>query len=285
MKKFICCILILNLMFLSGCVEKSVQGNKSEESRNYVVYNLGKAPEDLIMLKNYNIRQQDLLVNLFEGLVSIDEKGKINPALAESWTLSKDETCYTFKIRENAKWSDGSDITAEDFVTFFSEILSKDIDNKYAQQLYYIFGAEDYRKGKCDFNNVAIRAIDKKSLEIRLNYPCNYFLNILSEPIYSLRKVDDDLKEWKKNYKNIVYSGSFIIDNISENSEITLKKNLEYWNKDLVKSDEILVTCIDGSEASLAAFQNYKVDLFVNPPISEYKGLVTSGKADNCIIL
>jgi ABC-type oligopeptide transport system, periplasmic component len=279
MRKFICCILILNIMFFSGCVEKSVQGNKAEKSKNYIVYDLGKAPEDLIMLKNYNIRQQDLLVNLFEGLVSTDEKGKINPGLAESWSLSKDETCYTFKIRENAKWSDGSDITAEDFATFFSEILSKDIDNRYAEQLDYIFGAEDYRKGKCEFNNVAIRAIDKKNLEIRLNYPCNYFLNILSQPIYSLRKVNDDLKGWKKNYKDIVYSGSFVIDNFSDNDDITLKKNNEYWNKDSTKSDEILVTCIDGSEAALAAFENNKIDLFTNPPISEFKGLVNSGKA------
>lgn len=279
MRKFICYILILNLVFFNGCVEKSVQGNKNEELKNYIVYNLGKAPEDLIMLKSYNARQQDLLVNLFEGLVSEDEKGKINPALAESWSLSKDETCYTFKIRENAKWSDGSDITAEDFATFFSEFLSKDTDNRYAQQLYYIFGAEDYRKGKCDFNNVAIRAIDKKSLEIRLNYPCNYFLNILSQPIYSLRKLNDSLRMWKKNYKDIFYSGSFVIADFSDNGDITLKKNIKYWNKDSVKSNEILLTCIDGSEASLAAFESNKIDLFTNPPISEFKSLVSSGKA------
>lgn len=278
MRKFICCILILILVFFNGCVEKSVQSNKNEEPKNYMVYNLGKAPEDLLMLKSYNARQQDLLVNLFEGLVSEDEKGKINPALAESWSLSKDETCYTFKIRENAKWSDGSDITAEDFVTFFSEFLSKDTDNKYAQQLYYIFGAEDYRKGKGDFSNVAIRAIDKKSLEIRLNYPCNYFLNILSQPIYSLRKLNDSLKTWKKNYKDILYSGSFMIDDFSDNGGITLKKNIKYWNKDSIKSDEILLTCIDGSEASLAAFQSNKIDLFTGPPISEFKSLVNLGK-------
>jgi len=280
MKKFICCILILNLMFSSGCVEKSVQGNKNEESKNYMVYNLGKLPEDLIMLENYNLRQQDLLVNLFEGLISEDEKGKINPALAESWSLSKDETFYTFKIRENAKWSDGSDITAEDFVIFFSEFLNKNIENRYAEQLYYIFGAEDYRKGKCDFNNVAIRATDKRTLEIRLNYPCNYFLNILSQPAYSLRKLNDDnLKSWKKSYKEILYSGAFAIDDFSDNGGVTLKKNENYWDKSSVKSNEILITSIDGSEATLAAFQNNRIDLFTNPPISEFKTLVNSGKA------
>lgn len=278
MRKLICCMLVLSNLFFSGCVEKSVQGTKNEQLRNYVTYNIGKMPDDLIMFKNYGIRQQDLLVNLFEGLVTSDDKGRIIPALAESWSLNKDETCYTFKIRDKAKWSDGRDITAADFVSFFSEILSKDMDNIYVQQLYYIFGAEDYKKGKVDFNSVAIRAVDKKTLEIRLNYPCSYLLNILAEPIYSLRRINEDLTQWKKNYKNLGYSGSFKIENISESNELTLRKNSEYWNKDSVKNDEVIISCIDGSEAALAAFENQKTDIFLNPPISEFESLLNSGR-------
>lgn len=280
MKKFIVSILILSSVFLNGCVEKSVQGNKNINIKDYIVYNVGELPKDLSMLTDYNIRQQDFLVNLFEGLVKTDEKGNIIPGLSGSWTLSKDETCYTFNIREDAKWSDGSDITAEDFVTFFSQILNKDLNNKFAEQLYYIFGASEYRHGKKGFNDVAIRAIDKKKLEIRLNYPCNYFLNILAEPIYSLRKFNNTLFEWKKNYKEILYTGCFIIDDISNNSYISLVKNNNYWNEDEVKSNKIMLSCIDGSEAALAAYQSDKVDIFVDPPISEAKNLISLGKAN-----
>ena len=131
MKKFIVSILILSSVFLNGCVEKSVQGNKNVNIKDYIVYNVGELPKDLSMLTDYNIRQQDFLVNLFEGLVKTDEKGNIIPGLSDSWTLSKDETCYTFNIREDAKWSDGSDITAEDFVTFFSQILNTSFDGEY----------------------------------------------------------------------------------------------------------------------------------------------------------
>lgn len=278
MKKVICCLLIISNLFLSGCVEKSVQGTKSKETRDYIVCNIGKMPKDLIMLNNSDYRQQDLLVNLFEGLVTSDENGKIVPALAESWSLSGDETCYTFKIRNTAAWSNGEDITAEDFVAFFSQILSRDKNNTYIKQLYCIFGAEDYNKEREDFNSVAIRALDKKTLEIRLNYPCNYFLNILAEPIYSLRRINEDLTNWKKNYKDILFSGSFIIDDILENKHIKLKKNEEYWNNSSVKSGDILITFVEGSEASLAAFQSYKIDIFTNPPVSEFNNLSQSGK-------
>ncbi|MBC2582722.1 peptide ABC transporter substrate-binding protein [Clostridium sp. DJ247] len=281
MKKIISSALIFSILIFSGCVEKSVQGNINEDLHNYIVFNMGKEPEDLVMFNNSNIRQQDLLCNIFEGLVKTDDKGKIIPGLAESWIINKDETSYNFKIRQDAKWSDGSHITAFDFVDFFSQVLSKDIDNIYASQLYYIFGAEEYRKGQREFSNVAIRALDDKNLEIRLNYPCSYLLNILSEPIYSLRKIEHNLVEWKKSYKNILYTGSFKIDNISEKNEITLVKNQNYWDSQYVKSDKILVTCIDESEATLAAFQNGKVKLFVSPPISEVKNLINSGEIIN----
>jgi peptide/nickel transport system substrate-binding protein len=279
MRKFICYVVILSVILLSGCVKKDVPVEQNNNVKDSIIYNIEKMPKDLVMLNQYNPRQQDLLVNLFEGLVTMDDKGKILPGLSESWSISKDETTYTFKIRENAKWSDGSDITSKDFVNFFSQILNKDTKNVYANDLYYIFGAEDYRKGNIPFNKVAIRAVNSKSLEIRLNYPCNYFLNILSEPIYSLRKIDGNLTNWMSKYKDIEYTGGFKIDKISQDGNITLKKNGNYWNSKAIKTSKITITSINESEAALAAFQDYKIDLFVKPPTSEVKRLVTSDQA------
>ncbi len=71
------------------------------------------------MLNSYNIREKDILSNLFEGLVNMDEDGKIIPGLAEKWSTNKDKTEYTFTIRKGAKWSDGHTITADDFVDLF----------------------------------------------------------------------------------------------------------------------------------------------------------------------
>lgn len=280
MKRFTCFLIIICFTFFSsGCVEKNVQANKMKKTENYIIYDMVKCPSDLIMVDNYDLKQQDLIVNLFEGLVKMDSNGKIVPGLAQSWSTSENQTCYTFKIRSNAKWSNGSDITADDFVDFFKEFIKAGKGSLYTEKLYCIFGAQDYENGTKDFSNVAIKAVDKKTLEIRLNYSCNYFLNILSEPIYSLRKIDSKLKDWKDQYKNILYSGYFAIDNFSKDSGVSLTKNKYYWNKNNVKSSKVLMTFSKVKEASLANFQSNLINVFTDPPKSEVKNLVTSGSA------
>ena len=279
MKKFIYIVLsmfiisIISITLIGGALQKKVKQTESSNYKNSVTYNLGKLPKDLIMLDSNNLREKDMLANTFEGLVNCDENGKIVPALAESWDISEDGTNYTFKIRKDGKWSDGSDITADDFVNFFSDILNKNTNNIFSDQLNCIFGVEDYRKGKYDFKNVAVTALNNKTLNIRLNYPCNYFLNILSQPIYALRNIDSKLIDWKKDYRSIMYSGSFCINNISDSGEITLKKNSHYWNKTQVKSNSITLSSLKTSESALAAFQSSTINVFTNPPLGEIENI------------
>ncbi|ERI94234.1 ABC transporter, substrate-binding protein, family 5 [Clostridiales bacterium oral taxon 876 str. F0540] len=281
MKKFISFIMIFFMLSAGGCVEKKteikVYNNRTDKN---IVYNMGKLPDDLIMLKDSKIRDKDLLLSLFEGLIKVDEFGNITPGIAESWNIGKDNITYTFKLREDAKWSDGEDITAKDFVDFYKEILASKQDNVYAYQLYYIFGAEEYRKNKKGFNGVAIRAVDDRTLEFRLNSPVSCFLEILSQPVYSLRKVNDSLKTWKKSYKNIVYSGPFTITDVSESGEVELAKNKYYYDKDEVKADKLYITSSAESEKAMAEFMNKKINLFINPPISESANLIAEGKAE-----
>ncbi|WP_027626748.1 peptide ABC transporter substrate-binding protein [Clostridium lundense] len=270
MKKLISIFLVVIVLF-SGCVEKKTSVNYIN-SRNYPIYGVTDLPEDLTLLNNLNIRYNDILVNLFEGLVKKDIEGKVIPGLAKSWSVNKDNTVYTFKIRDDANWSNGDKITARDFVDFFSQILSGNVNNIYDYQLFYIFGAEDYRKGKIDFNKTGIRSVDDEVLEIRLNVPCNYLLDILSSPIYGLRKLDNNLKTWVFNYDKIGFSGAYKIKHI-KNEEIELEKNVYYWDKENVISDKIVILDNKNTESSLAAFQSSKVDFIVSPPLSEIKAL------------
>jgi peptide/nickel transport system substrate-binding protein len=233
-----------------------------------------------VQLDDSKIRSKDMLLSLFEGLVKIDEYGNIVPGLAENWTIGKDEITYTFTLREDAHWSDGTPITADDFKSFFKDILNANQSNIYAYQLYYIFGAQQYREDKKTFNGVAIRAIDDKTLEIRLNSPIGYFLEILSQPIYTLRKVDSKLNAWKENYSSIVYSGPFVIDEVSKEGEITLLKNEYYYDIYDVKSERLYITPSMGSENALARFNSNKINLFINPPLSESENLVFDGYAE-----
>ena len=280
MKKLLCIILIFIMMFSSGCVEKK---KKPSTYRKYLVYNLGELPADLLMVNNDSVREKDLLLALFEGLVREDKYGQIVPAMAERFDITEDKLQYTFKLRENIHYSDGSDIKAIDFVRFFHDALLEQ-DNIFAEQLYCIFGARDFSMGKVGFEKVAIVAKDDLTLEIRLNSPNDYFINILSNPVFTLRKVNTIVKNWKENYREIQYSGPFIIEDINKDGEISLLKNKNYWRAYEVVSDEMLFTSIEGEEKSLADFETTelsdtsKIDVFVSPPISEGSALRSERK-------
>lgn len=271
MKKILCIILTFMMMLTSGCIEKKV---KPIISRKFLVYNMGDLPSDLLMLKDDNVRQKDLLLALFEGLVREDKYGEIVPAMAERIDISEDKIGYTFKLREDLHYSDGRPIKANDFVRFFHNILSEE-GNIYAQQLYCIYGAKDFSMGKIRFDQVAIIEKDDLTLEIRLNSANEYFKNILSNPVFTLRETDINIKDWKNNYEKIQYSGPFIIKDINEDGEIFLLKNNKYWRANDIVSSEMLFTTIKDEEKTLADFETTeasdtsKIDVFVSPPISE----------------
>ena len=151
MKRFNLIIIIIFLFTFSGCIEQNLENDNKKNG--YIVYNIGSLPEDLLMFNNAVNFQRDLLYALFEGLVVMDKNSAIMPALAESWSISSDGIEYTFNLREDAKWNDGTPIIAEDFVKFFSEILSPKADNTAASQLNCIYGVEEYYKGKIKFVN------------------------------------------------------------------------------------------------------------------------------------
>jgi ABC-type oligopeptide transport system substrate-binding subunit len=271
MKKILCIILIFMTMLGSGCVEKK---EKPSTSRKYLVYNLGELPEDLLMLSSNNVREKDLLLALFEGLVREDENGKIVPAMAETFDITKDRIGYTFKLRKDIHYSDGRSIKAVDFVRFFYDILLEK-DNIFAEQLYCIFGAKDFSMGKVGFEKVAIVAKDDLTLEIRLNSPNDYFINTLCSPVFTLRKDDSNIRNWRDAYGEIQYSGPFTIKNINKEGEVSLLKNEKYWRESEIVSSEMLFTSIKDEEKTLANFETTeysdgsKIDVFVNPPISE----------------
>ncbi|WP_032120681.1 ABC transporter substrate-binding protein [Clostridium amazonitimonense] len=282
MKKRIFLLFIIITFTFSGCVQKKDE-NKVVKKRNYPVIGLQSPPKDLTSMENYNPRDEDLICALFEGLVERDNNGEIKPALAKDWKISDDGLTYVFNLNENIFWSDGKEIDAKNFVDFFRTILNPNMGNKNAFELYSIFGAEDYNKGKKPQGEMAIIATDKKTLQIRLNYVDEEFLQTLSKPRYRLRKNFEALKSWKSNYKDIAYTGSYIISNMEEGKEkssIILEKNTSYYNKDNILSDKIVLNDSGSSEVAMSRFDIGDIDIFFNPPISEVERLKSSDNLD-----
>ena len=121
-----------------------------------------------------------IVKDLYEGLTIYDATGKIIPGTAESWTLSDDGTVYTFKLRADAKWSDGTPVTAEDFVFSYKRVEDPKTAAKYANILYPIKNAEKINKGETPVDQLGVKAVDDKTLEITLERPTPFFLELLA---------------------------------------------------------------------------------------------------------
>ncbi|MBD8048214.1 MAG: peptide ABC transporter substrate-binding protein [Clostridium argentinense] len=282
MKKLILAIFLAIICIFSISIEDSDKLLTKNEEKNYIVYNMEKAPMNLVMTDSKDIREKDLLLALFEGVVKKDINGDIKPALAESYEISEDKIEYNFKIRQKAKYSNGKPINAEEFVKFFESFL-QDEKNIYSEKFDIIFGVKDFREGKIPFSKVAITSKDDNTLCIRLNKPSNDLLNLLSNPVMGLRDYKDLKDDYKDIYNNILYSGPFIIKDMLDNGNIIIEKNSNYYNSKEVTDEKISITFIDDNEKALAYFETgeeEKIDIFINPPINESLRLTEENKLE-----
>lgn len=265
MKKFLCFLLILCVITLSGCIEKKKPVINNNYDDNIIIYNIGKMPESLIYIDHK--ADSSILPAIFQGLVKYDSNNNIVPALAESYIISDDKLTYKFNIRNDAKWSDGNKITANDFVNFFKQYLKENTTNN--DDLDCIFGVKEYRSSQTNFSKVAINALDDNTFQIRLNYPCDYLLSLLTLPEYTLKVINSNIDKWKENYKQIKYSGPYVIDALDSRGNIKLDKNNYYWDRDNIQSNKLIFSTIDNNEEAFANFITGKINIMKDPPINQ----------------
>ncbi|HWT77968.1 MAG TPA: peptide ABC transporter substrate-binding protein [Candidatus Methylomirabilis sp.] len=179
------------------------------------------------------VPEHRILSNLFEGLTTADPKDlSPRPGMAASWTVSKDGLAYTFKLRD-ARWTDGTPVTAHDFVYAWERVLNPKMGAKYAQQLFYLKNGEDFNKGRIsDFSQVGVKALDDHTLQVTLRCPTAYFLDLTS--FYTLYPVprwaiETHGRDWVKPGK-IVSNGAFRLVSWVPQQELVLEKNPQHWD-------------------------------------------------------
>lgn len=210
--------------------------------------------------------EEFILKDLYEGLTIYDATGKIVPGAAESWTVSEDGTTYTFKLRENANWSDGSPVTAEDFVFSFQRIEDPKTAAGYANILYPIKNAEKINKGELATSELAVRAVDAKTLEITLERPTPFFLELLAHqtalPV-SKASVEKNGADFVKPGV-MVSNGAFKLVSHVPNDSLVVEKNPNHWDAANVKLDKVIFYPIDDQAASVRRFEAKEMDLVYN---------------------
>lgn len=188
-KKYYIFIIILMSVTIS-CTKIEETINHSAPSGKYfsLLINIGQEPYTMDPSKNVTGDSLIYLNHIFEGLVSKDKDGKIIPAAAQSWNISSDGLVYTFNLRQDAYWSDGNPVLAKDFVYSFRRLFDPNTKSKFAYQYNFINNSKNILNGEMETKYLGVEAIDDYTLEIVLDMPLTYFLEILSYPtFYPLR--------------------------------------------------------------------------------------------------
>lgn len=197
-----------------------------------VVYNRGNDtdPTSLDHHKTSTIAEANLMRDLYEGLVIYDAKAEIIPGAAESWEVSDDGLTYTFKLRAGAKWSNGDPVKASDFVFAYQRIQDPATAAPYANMHFPIVNAEAINKGEKPMEELGVRAVDDQTLEITLQNPTPYFLELLTHqtgfPMHQA-SVEQYGDEFTKP-GNFVTNGAYMLESFTPNDRIVMQKNPEF---------------------------------------------------------
>lgn len=213
---------------------------------------------------------------LFEGLVNIANDGDtILPGVAERWDISPDGRTYTFHLRANARWSDGIPLTASDFEYSFRRVFIPAMASPQAYLGYAIAGARDMVDGKQA--TLGVRAVDPRTLEVRLDYPAPYILYILAGPPFDPvpRSLVERFGGGDKPFTawslpgNLVSNGAFTLKAWPPGEAVVVAKNPNYWDAARVRLQEVRFYPTDNPDSEERAFRAGELHATYSLPVSK----------------
>lgn len=269
--------LLVILLFIGLMACGPTENNVESGTRDQVLHlGNGSEPPSLDPHLSTAVNSSNIVSAILEGLVSPNPQTlEPEPGAASRWEISEDLTRYTFHINPNARWSNGDPVTSNDFIFAWRRLLMPDLAAEYAYQLFVVENAEAFNKGEIeDFNQVGVRAIDDKTLEVNLNAPTPYFLSLLSHPstypvhpptITMHGDIDDPGNLWTRP-GNYVGNGPFKLEEWALNRIVTVKKNPYYWDAENVKLQEIRFYPIENLTTEERMFRSGSLHLTYEVP-------------------
>ncbi|CRK80228.1 peptide ABC transporter substrate-binding protein [Neobacillus massiliamazoniensis] len=271
MKKLVTMVVSVFMLFtVSACTANTNAGtetakdNEKGKSKVEKVLNLNneQEPTSFDPPIGFDAVSWNALNNIMEGLTRLDETNQPKAATAKSWDVSKDGKTYTFHIRSDAKWSNGDDVTASDFVYSWKRLLNPETSSPAAFLGYLIEGGEAYNKGKGTADEVKVKAVDKKTFEVTLTSPQSYFLSVISNPCFFPinEKVATSNPKWFAEAKTFVGNGPFTLAEWNHNSDFTFTKNEKYWDAKSVKLDKVHWAMVNDRNTEYQMYKTGELD-------------------------
>ena len=206
-----------------------------------------------------------VIQHLFEGLYRFDEDSQPVPGLAEGVDISEDGKTYTFTIREDAKWSNGEKITAADFVYAWKKLVDPATMGPNAYLLDNVVNSKDIREGNASIDTIGLEAPDDQTFVVQLDQPQASFLSVVSIGWLAPQNeafVEEEGDDYAKTSEDLLYSGPFALTDWQQTgAEWTMVKNDNYYDKDVVKLDEINGSTIKEENTGIQLFESGELDI------------------------
>jgi oligopeptide transport system substrate-binding protein len=273
------CFLGFLLVSQFSFAEESQNSTPSDNVKTFT-FRIQGEPETLDWNRAHTPIESYVLTNIMEGLLTFDGNLKVVSALATDWKISPDGKVYTFNIRQGVKWTDGVELTAEDFVYSWKRLLSPVTAASYAYMLFDIVGAEDYNRGKLqDFSKVGIQATSKYQFSVTLKQPLTYWIYIPTFWVtFPMRQ--DIVEKFGPGWETpgrMVTLGPYQYVSHDLESKIVLTANPNYYGK-RGNIEKVVGLIVRDDTTALTLYESGRLDFLVDISTVDLKRL--AGRKD-----
>lgn len=257
--------LCLSSLLLTSCHHRHSQENTERCLRIGISYD----PVSIDPRCTYLKKDVSLAKALYEGLIRERVSNDVILGIAEKYTVSNEGYVYTFNLR-NTLWSNGDPLTAYDFEESIKQIHTKNLPISYHNLLYIIKNSKAIMEEGLPIEELGVKALDAKTLEITLEHPSENFIEMLAHPLFF--PVHRSLREHYANPKNqhtYISNGPFSLSDVQPQKHLKMQKNIHYYDADKVKLDTLVFTIMSDSHTAAKCFRNNLIDVLGNPWIAK----------------
>ncbi|WJE52997.1 peptide ABC transporter substrate-binding protein [Bacillus cereus] len=254
-------------ILLTGCGSHKDDASKAkakDKAPDKQVLNLS-SPTEIRTMDTARATDTDsgqVMRNVFEGLYNLGEGNKPVPGVAKSHDLSADKTKYTFHLRDS-KWSNGTPLTAKDFVFAWQRAVDPATASEYAFLFFDIKNAKKVNSKELPADQLGVKAIDDHTFEVELERPVPYFISLTAFPTF-LPINEEFFKSQGNKYtledNTIIYNGAFTLSDWKHEQSFKFKKNSNYWDKDTVKLEEINFNIVKDHSTAVNLYESKQID-------------------------
>lgn len=208
----------------------------------------------------------EVIAATIEGLYTSDADGNAIPAIAKSYDVSEDGLVYTFHLREDAKWSNGDPVTANDFVYAWRRLVDPNTASEYAfiMDVAGVKNAASVNAGEASLEELGVKAVDDYTLEVTLALPVPYFLQLMTFPSFFPMNeafVTEKGAEYAQSPDGLLANGPFKMTEWTQGHSFKIEKNDSYYDKDNVNIDGIEYKIMKDSQTAALEFESGNLDV------------------------